>query len=91
VLLDGREVLPVPLGLPICSIMKCQVWKSIWIGAISMCSAVCTALGTRTVRSFLKRLFAHRHEGLHGNRAGLVICHCTDGVPGTKRIPGIAG
>lgn len=90
VLLDGREVLPIPLELHICSVMKCQVWKSIWNRAISICSAVCTALGTRTVQSFLKRLFAHRQESLHGKRVGLVKCHCT-GVPGAERVPGMAG
>lgn len=90
VLLDGREVLPVPLELHICSVMKCQVWKSVWIGAISICSVVCIALGTRTVQSFLKWLFAHRQEGLYGNRVGLVIYHCT-GVPGVERISGISG
>lgn len=89
-LLDGREVLPVPLELHICSVMKCQVWKCVWIGAISICSVVCIALGTRTVQSFLKWLFAHRQEGLYGNRVGLVIYHCA-GVPGVERISGISG
>lgn len=82
-LLDGREALPVPLELHICSVMKCQVWKSVWIGAISICSAVCTAPGTRTVQSSLKWSFAHRQEGLPGNGAGLVVCHGT-GVPGLR-------
>lgn len=89
-LLDGREVLPVPLELHICSVMKCQVWKSVWIGAISICSVVCIALGTCTVQSFLKWLFAHRQEDLHGNRGGLVTHHCS-GAPGVERIPGTAG
>lgn len=90
VLLDGRKVLPVPLELHICSVMKCQVWKSVWIGAISICSVVCIALGTCTVQSFLKWIFAYRQEDLHGNRGGLVMHHHS-GVPGVETVPGTAG
>lgn len=90
VLLDGRELLPIPLELRICSVMKCQVWKSVWMEAISICFAVCTALRKHRAQSFLKWLFAHRQDGLRGNRVGLVVHHCI-GVPGAERVTGIAG
>lgn len=85
-LLDGREALPVPLELHVCSVMKCQVWRRVWIRAVSISSAVCAAPGTHTVQSFLKRSLAPRQEGLRGDRAGLVLC-----LLGAERASGIAG